>query len=78
MTFVPIDPDSLEEGVVDFEYVNVPVECKECNAITNYHDIEYDTITIVDEEVDVPRCPHCSAHGSFDIELEEFDEVHMI
>ena len=33
---------------------------------------------LTDEEVEVTRCPHCSAHNSFEFELEEFDEVRMM
>ena len=76
MVIVRINADTIGED--SFTYENTPIECNECKEITNYYSIEYDPISLTDEEVEVTRCPHCNAHNSFEFELEEFDEVRMM
>jgi|10_taG_2_1085330.scaffolds.fasta_scaffold15055_8 Zn finger protein HypA/HybF involved in hydrogenase expression len=78
MVTIRIDADSLSEGCYTFEYENTSLQCERCEEESNYHDIERDDEIITGEEIEIDRCPHCGAHGSFKYELEEFDEVHMI
>jgi len=78
MVVIRIDRDSLQEGDSSFNYENEAIICNRCIGEVMFYDIEYETIIITHEEVEISRCPHCNAHGSFDFELEEFDEVHMI